>query len=85
VPEGEVFGLFTYTIPKNPYPLAVRLEAQLPDGERRRLVTVEYPGGKFTVPYRLPLGTTLILSMLNREIHRETVAPAAESLSLDQL
>jgi hypothetical protein len=46
---------------------------------------VEYPGGKFTVPYRLPLGTTLILSMLNREIYRETVAPASESLSLDQL
>jgi beta-lactam-binding protein with PASTA domain len=73
LPEGEVFSLFKYTIPKNPYPLSVRLEALLPGGERRRLVTVEYPGGDFTVPCRLPLGTTLILSMLNREIHRETV------------
>ena len=85
LPEGEVSGLFKYTIPKNPYPLSVRLEALLPDGERRRLVTVEYPGGDFTVPYRLPQGSTLILSMLNRELYRETVAPAAEALSPDQL
>jgi beta-lactam-binding protein with PASTA domain len=84
-PEGEVFALFKYAIPKNPYPLSVRLEAWLPDGERRRLVTVEYPGGDFTVPYRLPPGTTLILSMLNRELHRETVAPAAEPLPPDPL
>ncbi|MDR0878487.1 MAG: PASTA domain-containing protein, partial [Treponema sp.] len=30
---GEVFNLFHYTLPKNPYPLSVRLEAQLPSGE----------------------------------------------------
>jgi hypothetical protein len=71
--EGEVFKLFRYTIPKNPYPLAVRLEALLPGGERIRLFSVEYSGGEFTVPYRLPVGSTLILSMLNREIHREVV------------
>ena len=73
LPENEVFKLFKYTIPKNPYPLAVRLEALLPGGDRVRLISVEYPGGEFTVPYQLPLGSTLILSMLNREIHRETV------------
>jgi beta-lactam-binding protein with PASTA domain len=84
LPEGEVFGLFKYGIPKNPYPLPVRLEALLPDGERRRLLTVEYPGGEFTVPYRLPPGTTLVLSMLNREMHRETVAPVTEALPPDQ-
>ena len=72
---GEVFKLFRYVIPKNPYPLSVRLEALLPSGERIRLISVEYPGGEFTVPYRLPEGSTLVLSMLNREIYRETVAP----------
>ena len=71
--EGEVFKLFTYAIPRNPYPLPVRLEALLPSGERMRLMSVDYPGGKFTVPYRLPIGSTLFLSMMNREIHRETV------------
>ncbi|MDR1904199.1 MAG: PASTA domain-containing protein [Treponema sp.] len=73
VSEGEVFGLFTYNMPRNPYPLAIRIEAQFPSGERRRLLTVEYGGGNLSVPYQLPSGTTLILSMLNREIHRETV------------
>jgi beta-lactam-binding protein with PASTA domain len=83
--EGEVYQLFRYTISENPYPLSVRLEALLASGERIRLISVEYPGGEFTVPYKLPAGSTLILSMLNREIHRETVKLPTEGLSLDQL
>jgi len=71
--EDEVFRLFAYTMPQNPYPLPVRLEALLPSGERLRLISVEYPGGNFTVPYRLPINSVLILSMMNREIYRETV------------
>jgi len=51
----------------------VRLEAMLPTGERIRLFTTDYLGGDFTLPYKLPVGTTLILSMLNRELYRETV------------
>ncbi|MDR3171770.1 MAG: PASTA domain-containing protein [Treponema sp.] len=73
VEKDEVFALFRYPMPRNPYPLTVWLEVQLPSGERYRLITVEYPGGEFTVPYRLPIGSTLILSMLNRELYRETV------------
>jgi len=73
VADNEVFGIFRYTIPPNPYPLAVRLEALLPSGERQRLITVNYMGGEFTVPYKLPNGSVLILSMLNRELFRETI------------
>ncbi|MCL2214105.1 MAG: PASTA domain-containing protein [Treponema sp.] len=71
--DNEVFGVFSYTIPRNPYPLAVRLEALFPSGEMRRLITVNYTGGEFTVPYKLPSGTVLILSMLNRELLREAI------------
>jgi beta-lactam-binding protein with PASTA domain len=71
--DNEVSGLFRYSMPKNPYPLAVRLEALLPLGERLRILSVEYPGGELTVPYKLPAGSALVLSLLNREIHRETV------------
>jgi beta-lactam-binding protein with PASTA domain len=70
--NNEVFGIFRYTIPPNPYPLEVRLEALLPSSERIRLFTVNYSGGEFTVPYKLPAGTVLVLSMFNREIHRQT-------------
>ena len=78
VAANEVFGLFTYRIPQNPYPLAVRLEALLPTGATQRLFTVNYIGGDFTVPYKLPKESELILSMLNRELHREK---AGSSLS----
>jgi len=71
--NNEIFDIFRYTIPVNPYPLEVRLEALLPSGERIRLFSVNYSGGEFTVPYRLPVGTVLVLSMLNRELHREMV------------
>ena len=71
--RSTIFNLFRYNMAKNPYPLALRLEAQLPGGERRRLLATEYAGGELTVPYDLPLGTVLVLSLLNREIHRETV------------
>lgn len=83
--EGEVFALFSYTLPANPYPLPVSLEAALPSGERRHLVTVNHPGGEFTIPYRLPGGATLILSRLNRELYREEIPLFMDSLSLDQL
>ena len=71
--ESEVFGIFRYTIPQNPYPLSVRLDAQLPSGERNRIFSVNYSGGEFTVPYKLPINSVLILSMLNRELYREAV------------
>ena len=74
IADNEGFGLFRYTIPENPYPMPVRLEALLPSGERRRLFTTDYLGGDFTVPYKLPVGTILVLSMMNRELYRETVS-----------
>jgi len=73
IPDNEVFGIFRHTIPQNPYPLTVRLEALLSSGERQRIITVNYTGGEFTVPYKLPQDTVLILSMLDRELLRETV------------
>jgi beta-lactam-binding protein with PASTA domain len=75
---GEVFRVFTYPVSRNPYPLATRLEALLPSGERRRLISTPYAGGEFAVPYRLPIGSVLILSIVDREIHREIVAPLSE-------
>jgi len=71
--DHEVFRLFVYDMPRNPYPLPVRLEALLPTGGRINLISVDFPGGRLTVPYRLPLASVLILYLMNREIYRETV------------
>ena len=71
--EGERAGLFRYQLTKNPYPLPVTVDALLPGGARRRLVSVNHPGGEFTLPYCLPEGSEIALSMLDREIYRVTV------------
>jgi beta-lactam-binding protein with PASTA domain len=71
--NNEVFELFRFNIPQNPFPLAVRLETVNPAGDRVRLFTVNYMGGEFTFPYKLPNGTELVLSILDRELHREIV------------
>jgi beta-lactam-binding protein with PASTA domain len=71
--EEETAGLFRYTLPKNPYPLPVTVNALLPDGVTRRLISVNHPGGDFTLPYRLPNGSTLALTMLDRELYRQTL------------
>jgi beta-lactam-binding protein with PASTA domain len=84
--EGEVFALFRYTLEQNPYPLQVRLEARLPSGTTRSLLSVAYPGGELTVPYQLPVGSTLILSILDRDIHQEEVLEQPpDRLYLEQL
>jgi len=75
--ENEVFGLFTYNLPPNPFPLPVRLDAQPPMGERVRIFGTEFPGGKFTIPYRLPAGSILIFTMMDRELYREAVRETA--------
>jgi len=71
--DYEVSGLFVYNMPRNPYPLPVRLEALLPTGVRTNLISVNFPGGRLTVPYRLPIDSVIILYLMNREIYRETV------------
>jgi beta-lactam-binding protein with PASTA domain len=71
--ENEVFNLFKYTLPENPYPLPATVEVILPGGERKILASLKHSGGDFTLPYRLPVGSVIILSLLNREMYRETV------------
>ncbi|MDR0910121.1 MAG: PASTA domain-containing protein [Spirochaetaceae bacterium] len=67
-------GLFEYTLPENPYPLTLSLEALPPNaGERTLLVECRFSGGNFTFPYSEAEGTTLILSQMGREIYREVV------------
>ena len=71
--NNEVAALFEYTLPENPYPMATTLEVIPPEGPRRTLVNVSHYGGRFTYPYRLTRGSILVLSLLNRELYRETV------------
>ncbi|MDR0411914.1 MAG: PASTA domain-containing protein [Treponema sp.] len=73
IQEGETFGIFTYTLPKNPYPIRIEISAITPDGSKLSLLKANFPGGDLSVPYKIPIGSTLILSMLDRELFRKTV------------
>jgi beta-lactam-binding protein with PASTA domain len=83
--EGETAGLFRFNLPVNPYPLPLTVEAELSNGTKQRLVNTNHAGGEFSMPYRLPTGSVIILSMVGREIYRQTVNVPVESLSVDEL
>ncbi len=68
--SGEVYGLFTHTVPEYPYPLALTLEALLPSGERNLVASLSHRGGEITLPYRVSADAVLILTVLDREIIR---------------
>jgi beta-lactam-binding protein with PASTA domain len=82
---GEAAGIFRYNLPVNPYPLALTVEVELPNGTKRGLVATNHSGGEFSMPYSLPVGSVIILSMVDREIYRQTVNTQVESLSVDGL
>lgn len=68
--EGMVSGLFSQMLPEYPYPLRVSLFAEPPSGPRLPLITVEHNGQAFTLPYTVPVGTVLVLQVLNRVVAR---------------
>ncbi|MDR2467936.1 MAG: PASTA domain-containing protein [Spirochaetaceae bacterium] len=73
IKDNETAGLFRLQLSENPYPMQTTLEAIFPDGERKTLVNMGHYGGEFTYPYLVPKGTIFVVSLLKREIHRETV------------
>jgi beta-lactam-binding protein with PASTA domain len=83
--DGEIYALFRYTLAANAVPLPLSLEAQLPSGERRGIGAVNYGGGEFTMPYRLPVGSMLILSLADRELYRQEVQEPLNVFSPDRL
>ncbi|MDR2842775.1 MAG: PASTA domain-containing protein [Spirochaetaceae bacterium] len=68
--ENEVAGLFSYNMPENPYPLNTKLEVILPNGMHRTLTEMHHAGGEFSFPYKVPEGSVLVLSLLDREMNR---------------
>ena len=71
--KGMVSGLLEESLSVFPYLLKVTLTAQYPTGEKVGLLTVQHPGGLFSVPYNVPNNTVLILSAANRELLRREV------------
>ncbi len=68
--EGRVSGLFQQALPEYPYPLRAVLYAEPPTGARIPLISVDHPGRSFTMPYDLPVGSVLVLQVLNKVVAR---------------
>ena len=66
-------GIFTAKVSRYPLVVPVKLEAFPPDGASYTLVSFNHIGGEISVPYAVPHGTTLALSVLNQEKERLTV------------
>ena len=75
---GEASGMFSFNLPSNPYPLPLTVEAELPNGIRQLLVSTNHSGGEFSIPYKLPSGSVIILLLIDREIYRQTVRAPVE-------
>lgn len=59
--DGQVYGIYHYTLPDYPYPISMRLDAKSAEGDTFTLINFVHTGGELTLPYSLPRGTTIIL------------------------
>jgi hypothetical protein len=71
--NNMVYGVFTQTLPEYPYPLPVRVDVHLGDGESYQLIQFNHPGGLLTVPYAVPGNAVLVLYVLDKETKRIAV------------
>ncbi|TYT77856.1 PASTA domain-containing protein [Treponema phagedenis] len=65
----EVYGILSVNLPKYPYPFTVSLDASYTNGNRIQLVSFKHTGGECLIPYGVPSGTLLVLSVSNKEIY----------------
>lgn len=68
-PEGtKVFGILERTIPDYPVKMSLKYEIISPFGERTEIFTIKHKGGIISIPYFVEDGSTLVLSVDNREL-----------------
>ena len=66
--EKIIYGVYSPALPRYPYPVKVTVDAVYPDGKRKELVSFNHQGGKCSIPYGLPQGTVLVLTVLNKQV-----------------
>lgn len=68
---GNVYGIFEDVLPAYPYPVQIKLTAEPEDGDAYTIVTFSHPGGAVTIPYAVPKGTELVLSVVSSAGEKE--------------
>jgi eukaryotic-like serine/threonine-protein kinase len=70
VGKDNVFGLFKYALPDYPIAVDIRIEVVSETGTVT-LLSMKHPGGPIAVPYIVPEGSEIVLSVLDQELARE--------------
>ena len=64
--DDNAYGIFQEKLPEYPYPVPMKLEAYPVEGTAYTIVSFNHPGGNLTIPYEVPRGTTLVLSVADK-------------------
>ena len=71
--SDNICGIFQAKLPDYPYPVPMKLDAYPAEGTSYTIISFNHPGGNLTIPYDVPRGTTLVLSVAEKVEARETV------------
>ena len=71
--DENVYGIFTEKLADYPYPVPMKLEAVPTEGDSYTILSFSHPGGNLTIPYAVPRGTTLVLTVVDKVVSRKTV------------
>lgn len=71
--NDNVYGIFTEKLAEYPYPVPMKLEAVPDEGDAYTILSFSHPGGNLTIPYAVPRGTTLVLTVVDKVTSRKTV------------
>ncbi|HEQ71358.1 MAG TPA: PASTA domain-containing protein [Spirochaetia bacterium] len=74
VPEGKIFGVYTYNIPEFGAPVLVKVEAEVM-GRRSILLSQERFGGRLTLPYILDREAEIFVTVAGEEKQPEKAQP----------
>ena len=71
--NDNVYGIFTANLADYPYPVPMKLDAIPSEGDSYTIVNFSHPGGNVTIPYAVPKGTQLVLSVVDKVVSKKTV------------
>jgi beta-lactam-binding protein with PASTA domain len=71
--SDNISGIFQEKLPDYPYPVPMKLDAYPAEGTSYTIVSFNHPGGNLTIPYEVPRGTTLVLSVADKVEARKLV------------
>ena len=71
--EDNYYGIFSMDLVDYPYPVPMTLTAIPVEGNPYTLLEFNHIGGNLTIPYAVPSGTTLVLTVANKIMSKQVI------------